>query len=252
MRVKAVVEYLGSAHSGWQFQPDVPTIQGDLERALEIKLGRFIRVYGSGRTDAGVHALAQVAAFEVPDDTDLFRLTASLNGLTPRQISIVSLQAVAADFDPRRGAYARTYRYTIVHGRPASPLLDDRAWHLTQRVDMAVLEHSAQAVIGRHDFRAFRASDCESLTSVREISVSQWAAPDPSTLVYEVTANAFLKHMVRALVGTMVDCATGRMSVGSMERLLKGADRSQAGQTAPAKGLVLVRIDYPDVAQSAI
>lgn len=243
MRVKAIVEYHGAAFAGWQVQPAQPTVQAALEHALAVVLGDRVRVTGAGRTDAGVHALAQVAAFDVPDGTDLYRLRASLNGITPHDVAVVTLEEAAADFDPRRAARSRSYRYTIVNGRPPSPLLRDRSWHVYPTLDDALLERLAARVVGKHDFSAFQAADCESDNPVREVLVSRWSR-DGDTLTYEITATAFLKQMVRILVGTMVEVALGRMSEADFDALLAGAARAAAGRTAPAQGLTLVRVDF--------
>ncbi|RMF19265.1 MAG: tRNA pseudouridine(38-40) synthase TruA [Deltaproteobacteria bacterium] len=245
MRVRATIEYDGTAYAGWQVQPDQPTIQGELERALRIALGRPTAVAGAGRTDAGVHALGQVAAFDAPDETDLYRLRASLNGLTADDISVVELARAAPDFDPRRDARARTYEYTIVSGRPPSPLLRDRSWHVFPRLDHALLERLASRVEGEHDFSAFRAANCESPTTVRRVFDSSWSARD-GVYRYTIRANAYLKQMVRVLVGTMVDVCLGRMREAEFAALLEGGDRRKAGRTAPARGLTLVRIEYED------
>jgi len=243
IRVRAVVEYDGAAYAGWQIQPDQPTVQASLENALETALRTPVRVEGAGRTDAGVHALGQVAAFDVPDGTDLYRLRGSLNGITGRDIAIVSIEQAPDGFDPRRDAVGRTYRYMIVAGRPASPLLADRSWHVPGRLDLDVLRRLAAATIGTHDFAAFRASDCESPSTVRVVSESRWSEDD-GVLTYEICANAFLKQMVRVVVGSMVDVALGRIDETVFLDLLEGGDRTLAGRTAPARGLILVSVEY--------
>jgi tRNA pseudouridine38-40 synthase len=243
MRVKAAIEYLGTAYAGWQSQPDQPTVQVAIENALHVVTGERVRVEGAGRTDAGVHALGQVAAFDLPDGVDLYKLRASLNGLTRADVSVVSLEEVPAEFDPRRDAVRRTYRYTIVSGRPPSALLGDRSWHVYPELDLAVLRRLAAKIVGKHDFDAFRAADCESPTSVREVFANHWSRED-GVYVYTITANAFLKQMVRILVGTMVDVALSKMTEAEFAALLEGGDRTAAGRTAPARGLVLVSVEY--------
>lgn len=249
MRVRALIEYLGTGWCGWQAQPGVPTIQCALEDALRIAAGVTKRIAVAGRTDAGVHAHGQVVAFDVPEDTDLRRLQGSLNALAGRGIAVVSLEPTHDSFDPRRDAISRTYRYTIVNGRPASPFFADRSWTLHRPLDVELLSRVAAQVVGDHDFSAFRASDCESRSTRRLVTRSEWQR-DGAMLTYTVTANAFLKQMVRSLVGTMVDIATGRLPEDRMARLLEGGSREQAGQTAPARGLTLFEVTYPPDGQS--
>ncbi len=244
MRVRGLVEYLGTDWSGWQYQPDQPTVQGELERALKIVLGEDVRVAGAGRTDAGVHASGQVIAFDVPDHVEPYRLKRSLNALTASSITIVDLVLAHDSFDPRRQALSRTYEYTIVNARPPSPFLADRSWNVHAPLDLGTLQRLAAGVLGEHDFRAFRAADCEANSVRRHVSRSEWERSG-RILTYRVTANAFLKQMVRTLVGTMVDVALGRLPESTFTTLLEGGSREMAGRTAPAAGLALVHIEYP-------
>jgi tRNA pseudouridine38-40 synthase len=244
VRVKAVLEYLGTDYAGWQVQPNAPTVQAQLEKALTVATGREVRVEGAGRTDAGVHASGQVAAFDLADGSDLYRLRGALNGLTPTDISILALDEVDGDFDPRRHALRRSYRYTLVCGRPPSPLLGDRSWYVPVVIKEEQLNELAALMLGRHDFSAFRASNCESPNTEREVYKSRWCSREEGVVVYEVTANAFLKQMVRVMVGTMVDVCLGRLSRDCLAVLLSGGSRTEAGRTAPARGLVLVGVEY--------
>lgn len=245
MRVRAVVEYLGTALSGWQYQPDTRTVQGELEEALFVATRHRTRIAAAGRTDAGVHALGQVIAFDVPSGVDLRRLRLSLDALTGRDITVVSLEIAHEGFDPRREALRRTYRYTIVNGRPASPFLADRSWTIHRPLDERRLDECARQFVGEHDFSAFRSADCESRSTRRTVYESSWKR-DGHLLEYTVTANAFLKQMVRTMVGTMIDIEIERLPPQRLAALLGGGSRESAGRTAPAQGLTFVRVDYPD------
>lgn len=244
MRVRGTVEYLGTGLAGWQVQPGQATVQGEIERALATILGAPVRVAASGRTDAGVHASGQVIAFDLPQDSELLRLRHSINALTPAGITVVELSPAGPGFDPRRHALARSYEYTIVHGRPPSPFLRDRSWTLYLELDLEPLHRLAAAVIGEHDFTAFRAADCASKSTRRVVRESVWQV-EGETLTYRITANAFLKQMVRTLVGSMVDVSLGHLDETVFVDLLEGGCRTQAGRTAPAQGLSLVSVEYP-------
>jgi tRNA pseudouridine38-40 synthase len=250
MRVRGTLEYLGTKWSGWQLQPNAPTIQGELERALKIFTRRDVRVSAAGRTDAGVHASGQVISFVVDDDADLSRMRRSLNALTDPSLCIVDLVPAHPQFDPRRDAISRTYEYTIVNVRPPGPFLADRSWHVHMPLELDLLQRLAASIAGEHDFAAFRASDCASSSSRRHVRESFWRQ-DGAILTYRVTANAFLKQMVRTLVGSMVDVAFGRLEERRFAGLLDGGSREMAGETAPPQGLTLVHVEYPDEAAAA-
>jgi tRNA pseudouridine38-40 synthase len=243
MRVRATIEYMGAAYAGWQMQPAQRTVQSAIETALETVVGTRVPIESAGRTDSGVHALGQVAAFDLPDGTDVYRLRASLNGLTPDDVSVVDIVEVAADFDPRRHAKSRTYEYTIVSGRPRSPMLEDRSWFYYHEFDIDRLNEAASCLIGTHDFSAYRAADCMSKSTIRNIYESEWTV-DNHVYRYRITGNAFLKQMVRILVGSMVDIQVQRLDFERFRQLLEGGDRGDAGRTAPPEGLVMLRVDY--------
>ncbi len=244
MRLRGTLEYLGTSWAGWQLQPGQPTIQGELERALSIILNREVRVAASGRTDSGVHASGQVISFDVPEGQDLRRLLRSLNALTDPSICVVDLKETNPAFDPRRHALSRTYEYTIVNERPPSPFLADRSWHVHVPLDVERLGRLAAMVVGDRDFTAFRAADCASGSTRRFVSESVWRR-DGDVLTYRVSANAFLKQMVRTLVGSMVDVELGRLEESAFVAQLGGGSRTLSGRTAPAEGLTLVHVEYP-------
>lgn len=245
MRLRATIEYLGAAYAGWQIQPNAPTVQAALENALTVALQERIRIDGSGRTDSGVHASGQVAAFNVPDGVDVLKLQASMNGLTEDDVTVVRLEQVPDTFDPRREAISREYRYTIVAGRPPSPFLLGRCWHFYRDLPLDELNELAACVEGEHDFSAFRAADCGAPTTVRTMTYSRWTRGESGRIYYDVYGHAFLKNMVRVLVGSMVDVVSGKLDAEVFRRLLDGGSRSNAGVTAPAEGLVLRAVRYP-------
>ena len=246
MRFKLTVEYDGTDFVGWQRQSNGPSVQAAIEEALgDLHGGVATAIRGAGRTDAGVHALGQVAHFDAPPGTrvPLHGYQRGLNAVLPRSIAILAVEPVADDFDARFSARGKLYRYSIWTAPVRAPLRDRYVWHLRRALDVTKMQEAADRLVGRHDFSAFRAADCERKTTTR--SLSRLAVARSGDLVtIEVEADAFLKNMVRIIVGTLCEVGWGKRSATDVQRILDGRDRRQAGITAPAQGLALVRVDY--------
>ena len=245
MQLKLIVEYDGEAFQGWQLQPGGPTVQSVLEQALATALREPVRVRGAGRTDAGVHARGQVAAVRVTQvPADLARLQKSLNALTPDDVAVRAIEIVGDDFDPRRHARSRAYEYRILNTPAPSPFWRRHAWYLPRALDVDAMAAAAALLVGEHDFAAFRAADAEVVRStVRRAFVSRIDRED-EMLVYRIEATAFLKHMVRNIVGTLVEVGSGVRPANDMAAVIDSRDRGRAGPTAPPHGLCLVAVRY--------
>jgi tRNA pseudouridine38-40 synthase len=244
VRYKLTVEYDGTDFVGWQRQANGPSVQAAIEDALtEMHGGTPTIIRGAGRTDAGVHALGQVAHFDGPGTIPLHGYQRGLNAVLPRSIAILAAETVAGDFDARFGARGKLYRYSIWTAPTRAPMRDRYVWHLRRPIDAARMHEAAQHLVGRHDFAAFRSSDCERKTTTR--TLSRLAVARSADLVtVEVEADAFLKNMVRILVGTLCECGWGKRTPDNVQQVLVGRDRRLAGVTAPPQGLALVRVDY--------
>jgi tRNA pseudouridine38-40 synthase len=245
MQLRLTIDYEGTAYQGWQVQPGGPTVQEVLERALATALREQVRVRAAGRTDAGVHACGQVAAVHVTHvPPDLGRLRRSLNALTPDDVAVREVAVVDDRFDPRRDARSRVYEYRILNTLPPSPFWRRHAWHVPAPLDARAMDEAAQHLVGEHDFSTFRAADAEPVRmTVRRVIESRLHAGS-ALLVYRIEANAFLKHMVRNIVGTLVEVGRGERPAATMEALVAGRDRTRAGATAPPHGLMLVAVRY--------
>jgi tRNA pseudouridine38-40 synthase len=241
--LKLTIAYDGTRFVGWQRQSEGESIQGLLEDALAKFEGAPVTVHGAGRTDAGVHALAQVASVRMTCHHDVATLTRALNAHLPEDVRVISVEDVAADFHARFSARSKTYRYRIRNTPVADPFERAFVWHIPERLDVAAMKEAAAAVVGTHDFAAFQSAGGDSNGSVRTVSRSEIG--DTAGLVtYEIAGDGFLRHMVRALIGTLVDIGRGWRSPSSMASLLRGSTRGDAGPTAPPQGLFLVRVDY--------
>ena len=241
--LKLTLEYDGTGFVGWQVQPNGRSVQQELEKGIERLCGEPVRVTGAGRTDSGVHARGQVASLRAPRELPLKAWTAGLNALLPDDLACLRAEVAPDGFDARRWARGKRYAYTILETPVRSPLERGRAWEIRRPLDVQAMRRATPVLLGAHDFSAFRAADCPARTTVREmrrLEIRQSGA----RIELVVEATAFLKHMVRNIVGTLVEVGHGRREVDSLASLLEGRDRTQAGPTAPAHGLVLDEVFY--------
>jgi tRNA pseudouridine38-40 synthase len=237
------IAYDGAGFSGWAIQPGLRTVQGELEEALTHVLGEPIRLKVAGRTDAGVHALGQVASFSTEREVPA-SLRRALNSLTGRDLAVTALTEAAEGFDARRGATSRRYRYRVETASVPSPFEWRRSLHWPYALDLAALERCAEAIIGTHDFTAFTPTDTRHRHFDRRVIEASWAHESDSMLAFEIEADAFLRGMVRALVGTMLEIGTGRRPADDLERLLGGGTRAEAGDSMNPHALYLLRVAY--------
>jgi len=237
------IEYDGSRFSGWARQPGLRTVQGELEAALETVLREPVELTVAGRTDAGVHARGQVASFqtdaEVPAD-----LARRLNGLAPDDLAVSAAGPVPDGFDARGDAVSRSYRYRLLTRRAPSPLERGRALWWPHRVDRGALDACAAALSGTHDFTAFTPTQTDHVRFEREILAADWETEPGDILAFRISADSFMRSMVRVLVGTMLEVASGRRTPEDFASLLEGAPRTAAGDTAPPHGLYLESVGY--------
>lgn len=243
MNIKLTVEYVGTNYCGWQIQPNGESIQAVLERAVSTFLGTPTRITGSGRTDAGVHALGQVVNFYSDREFEPHRIRRGLNALTPSDITIKEVEIVPKSFDARRDARSRIYEYRILNRPTASPFYLNRAWHLHDVLNITAMGEAIPCLVGEHDFSSFRAAGCDAGHPVREVYVNSLERCG-ELLVYRIEATAFLRHMVRNIIGTLVEVGQGRRTPQSFAELLAARDRTKAGPTALACGLYLVEVKY--------
>jgi tRNA pseudouridine38-40 synthase len=247
--VRLTIAYDGTPFAGWAAQPGLRTVQGEMDAALERILGGPVSLTVAGRTDAGVHAWGQVASFEL-EDTPPDELAYRLNAVLPAEIAVLEASPAPERFDARRDARSRTYCYWVLASAVRHPLEVGRALWWPHAVERTAMDRCAAALVGRHDFTAFTPTQTEHVRFEREVIQAEWrthrlAEPFPGELLeFWIEADAFMRHMVRVLVGTMLELGDGRRSAGNFEELLRGAPRESAGETAPPHGLYLASVRY--------
>jgi tRNA pseudouridine38-40 synthase len=240
---RIVLAYDGTDFVGWQRQASGISIQGLLEDALRELDQRDVAVTGAGRTDAGVHALGQTASFSVNRAIAGDALVRALNARLPHAVRVLSGEEMPSAFHARFDARGKTYRYRIWNGDVLAPFDRCYTWHVPGALDVGAMQAAAQLLEGRHDFAAFKSVGSPTKTTDREVSSSRVTSSE-SEILYEVTGSGFLRHMVRTIVGTLVEVGRGRRPIDWVADVLKSRDRAAAGPTAPAHGLFLVRVEY--------
>jgi tRNA pseudouridine38-40 synthase len=247
--VLLTISYDGTHYSGWQVQPNGLAVQQVVEDALERLLKERVQVRSSGRTDAGVHALAMAAAFSTNKDLPLQAFVEGTNRFLPADVAIQNARFVPDGFKPISMAHAKRYRYTVINSSVRSPLDRLYSWQVSEPLDLAAMRDAAARFIGSHNFAAFRASNCVAKTTIRRIDSVQITQEGPR-ITFEIIGGGFLKNMVRVMVGTLVAVGKGRFTPTHIDRLLLRGDRKEAGSTAPACGLCLVQVMYLDTISS--
>ena len=248
--IKLTIAYDGTDYVGWQRQPNGVSVQGRLEAAIEKMTGAHRAVVGAGRTDAGVHALGQVAHCIVPKSIPLAAFVAGLTSLLPPDIAVLAAAEAPEGFHARKDAKGKVYRYRLLEGVRRAPLLQHRCWQIPEMLDLAAMRRAAECLVGRHDFASFRAAGCGSRDAVRRIDRLEvvrapchadplWGDQSGRLIDIECEGDGFVRHMIRNIVGTLVDVGRGDLSWGAMQGILAAKERTQAGRCAPACGLYL-------------
>lgn len=241
-RIKLIVAYDGTAYAGWQLQPEQPTVEGKLNKALSELLGEDIVVIGASRTDSGVHSLGNIAVFDTDCAIPAEKICLAVNQRLPEDIRVQNSMEVAPDFHPRRVKSRKTYEYKILNRRIAIPTERLYSHHVYYTLNVALMQEAANYLIGEHDFKSFCSVKTQVEDTVRTIYRLE-ITKEEDMITITVTGSGFLYNMVRIIAGTMIEVGRGAMAPEKMSDILKGCDRSLAGPTAPANGLKLVRIE---------
>ncbi len=241
-----IIEYDGTGYHGWQRQPQSPTIQGTIENALATMTRQKVKLIGSGRTDAGVHALGQVANFRCQTRLDAEALQKGLNSLLPEDITICHCRQVALDFHARYNASGKVYRYQIANQAVRPAIGRQYCWWIRRQLNIDAMRDTLQLFIGRHDFKSFEAAGSPRSHSVRHIVRANLDIDNQGLIRITIEADGFLRYMVRNMVGSLAAVGLGKLAPEAIARLLAARDRRQAPPTAPARGLTLLKVNYPE------
>ena len=248
MRVKARVAYLGVDFHGFAENPGVTSVAGEINKAITLVAGEPVSVTCAGRTDKGVHAVGQVVSFDIPDQISLERLALSVNSQCGPSVLFTDLEIVDKNFDARFSAVSRTYSYRILNGRDLDPFLSDRAWHISDELDVDSMQKASSYLIGEHDFSSFckkpKLKSGDTVSLVRHVNSAEWNSISETDLFFEICASSFCHQMVRSIVGTLVDVGLGKIPCDDMPRIITLSDRQAAGRIAPPHGLTLLSVKY--------
>jgi tRNA pseudouridine38-40 synthase len=242
---RLTIEYDGSPFSGWQVQPNGRTVQGELERGLAIMLRKQVRIQGAGRTDAGVHALGQVASFVTDTDLPPRRFQKGLCALCRPHVSVVDAAIAPDGFNARYDSNGKHYRYQLLARKSTSPLHRKTSYFVPYELDLRQMKLAADLLVGEHDFKGFRAADCERKSTVSLLKEVRITRGSGGLVFIDIEGIAFLKYMVRVISGTLVEIGRGRLEPKVIEEIFTTRDRARAGPTAPPHGLTLVEVFYP-------
>jgi len=241
--IRLILEYVGTNYHGWQFQPNVPTIQGTLEEKLFLITKERLKVVGAGRTDAGVHALGQVANFITQSTVPITAFESGLNSVLPPDIVVLAADEAAPDFDSRKSAKSKAYLYSILNRKSPSAVRRDLAWWIPETLDLNAMIDAVRFIPGSRDFSSFQAAEHDMPDPHKTVFSCSLKREDDMILL-EIEADGFLRHMVRIIVGTLVEVGRGKLAPSQVEKIIEARDRRRAGPTAPAYGLCLVGVKY--------
>ncbi len=241
--IKLTIEYDGKDYNGWQKQPNKLNIQGEIEKAIETVTGKKVELIGSGRTDAGVHAFAQVANFKIDSDFPIEKIAIAINSQLKTSIRIQKAEEVEENFHSRYHCHKKTYSYIIDNSEQGTAIYRNYTYHVPQPLDVEAMQKAANYLVGEHDFSSFKSSGTSSKSSVRTIYEAK-VLKEQERVVIMLTGNGFLYNMVRIISGTLVEIGKGEKKPEEMKKILEAKDRSLAGKTLPAQGLFLMSVSY--------